>query len=65
MALDEREEVREHLEEADEAEGLYLDEKRTQVCYSTLRCYSPCPCRLIEVSMPAIREPVLFASKRA
>lgn len=30
MALDEREEVREHLEEADEAEGLYLDERRTQ-----------------------------------
>lgn len=30
MALGEREEVREHLEEADESEGLYLDEKRTQ-----------------------------------
>ncbi|POW16814.1 hypothetical protein PSTT_01017 [Puccinia striiformis] len=32
MALGEREEVREHLEEADESEGLYLDEKRTQSC---------------------------------
>ncbi|KAI9603095.1 hypothetical protein H4Q26_002407 [Puccinia striiformis f. sp. tritici PST-130] len=31
MALGEREEVREHLEEADESEGLYLDEKRTQI----------------------------------
>lgn len=33
MALGEREEVREHLEEADESEGLYLDEKRTQVFF--------------------------------
>ena len=33
MALGEREEVREHLEEADESEGLYLDEKRTQVLH--------------------------------
>ncbi|KNZ52410.1 uncharacterized protein VP01_358g5 [Puccinia sorghi] len=36
MALGEREEVREHLEEADESVGLYLDEKRTQVQYANL-----------------------------
>jgi Ras GTPase-activating-like protein IQGAP2/3 len=31
MALDEREEVREHLEDVDESEGLDMDERRTQV----------------------------------
>ncbi|GAA5906225.1 uncharacterized protein JCM6883_005481 [Sporobolomyces salmoneus] len=35
MALDEREEVREHLEDVDEGEGLEMDERRTQQ-YSNL-----------------------------
>ncbi|GAA5836613.1 hypothetical protein JCM3766R1_006970 [Sporobolomyces carnicolor] len=35
MALDEREEVREHLEDVDEGEGLDMDERRTQQ-YSNL-----------------------------
>jgi len=31
MALDEREEVREHLEDVEEGEGSDMDERRTQV----------------------------------
>jgi Ras GTPase-activating-like protein IQGAP2/3 len=36
MALDEREEVREHLEETDEAAGDNLDDRKMQVRYLCL-----------------------------
>lgn len=35
MALDEQEDVREHLEEVAEASGQYLDDRKQQVCLST------------------------------
>lgn len=36
MALDEQEEVREHLEEAEAAQGAYLDDRKQQVSLSSL-----------------------------
>lgn len=35
MALDEQEDVREHLEEVAEASGQYLDDRKQQVCSLT------------------------------
>lgn len=41
MALDEREEVREHLEDVDENQGTNLDDRRMQVRYLLSTSLSP------------------------
>lgn len=38
MALDEREEVREHLEDIDEGQALNIDDRRMQVSFRPFIC---------------------------